>query len=224
MKKLLYMMLLMGMLLTGCSDKVPLQSAAPEETTQQNVTESESKTDGQTDPADSSSENAKEPYIVSFTANTIDGKEFSSEQFSESKVTMINVWATYCNPCLAEMPDLGDIAESYRKEDFQLIGIISDVAEDASQADIDNAKDLIRQTEAEYPHLLLNQSLFDNLVGGVSSVPTTFFVNGNGEMLGYVVGANDEDTWEKIIDELLIKEGVTLKDDIDDTVGDKFDD
>ncbi len=149
----------------------------------------------------------EEPYIVSFTAKTIDGQEFSSEQFSESKVTMINVWATYCNPCLAEMPDLGEIAHEYDKADFQLIGVISDVMEDSPQSDIDNANDLIEQTKADYPHLLLGQSLFENLVGGVSSVPTTFFVNAKGEMLGYVVGANDEDTWEQMIDELLVKEG-----------------
>ncbi len=190
MKKLWIQMLLVCalsgcMFLVGCADRAP-----------------------QNTDTDTNAAEEQEPYIVSFEANTIDGQAFSSEQFSESKVTMINVWATYCNPCLAEMPDLGDIADSYDKPDFQLVGIISDVMEDSPQSDIDNAKDLIVQTEADYPHLLLNQSLFDNLVGGVSSVPTTFFVNAEGEMLGYVVGANDEDTWEQIIDELLAKEGV----------------
>ncbi len=199
MKKILCMILLVGVFLVGCSSAVPLENVVPENTTQK------SESSGQSDTAHSEE---NEPYIVSFTANTIDGQAFSSEKFSESKVTMINVWATYCNPCLAEMPDLGDIAQSYDKADFQLVGVISDVMEESSQSDIDNAKDLIVQTEADYPHLLLNQSLFDNLVGGVSSVPTTFFVNAKGEMLGYVVGANDEDTWEQIIDELLAKEGV----------------
>lgn len=213
MKRLLGMMLLMGVLLVGCANKTPLNNM-PQGSTSAGETESsgQQETTGQqtTEQNRTQSEEAQqEPYIVSFEANTIDGQAFSSEQFGESKITMINVWATYCNPCLVEMPDLGDIAESYDKADFQLIGIISDVMEESSQADINNAKDLIVQTEANYPHLLLNQSLFDNLVGGVSSVPTTFFVNAKGEMLGYVVGANDEDTWEQIIDELLTKEGVT---------------
>lgn len=213
MKKLICMMLLMGVLMAGCSDKVRVQEVTPENTTQESVPD--------TGEESSKQQEENEPYIVSFEAKTIDGQSFSSEQFSESKVTMINVWATYCNPCLAEMPDLGDIAESYNKADFQLIGIISDVMEDSPQADMDNAIDLIRQTEADYPHLLLNQSLFDNLVGGVSSVPTTFFVNAKGEMLGYVVGANDEDTWEQIIDELLVKEGVAAEDDFDDGAEEK---
>jgi len=191
-RRLLLVALIGGLFLTGCAKTTPSSDKAQ-------VSDSRDTTSGE----------EEEPYVVSFTANTIDGKEFSSEQFSNSKVTMINVWATYCNPCLAEMPDLGDIAESYDKSVFQLVGVISDVAENSPQSDIDNAKALIAQTEADYPHLVLNQSLFDNLVGGVSSVPTTFFVNAKGEMLGYVVGANDEDTWEQIIDELLMKEGVS---------------
>lgn len=208
MKKILVKMILVSVLsgcmfLSGCAGSVS-ENDVSQNAESQNA-ESQN-TGAQTPEKDNNAE--QEPYIVSFTANTIDGQEFSSKQFGESKVTMINVWATYCNPCLAEMPDLGDIAESYDKADFRLVGVISDVMEDSPQSDIDNAKDLIVQTEADYPHLLLNQSLFDNLVGGVSSVPTTFFVNSKGEMLGYVVGANDEDTWEKIIDELLAKEGV----------------
>lgn len=201
MKKI-FVLLLAGMLLTGCasesSDSTVPENAAPQ-------TESVGQSDnGNGTNADAGEE---ETYVLSFDAKTIDGDEFSSEKFSESKITMINVWATYCNPCLAEMPDLGEIAQTYDKEDFQLVGIISDVVDSAPQSDIDNAKDLIGQTKADYPHLLLNESLFENLVGGVSSVPTTFFVNSKGEVLGYVVGANDKETWEEIIDELLAKEG-----------------
>ena len=203
---ILVCMLSICVIMSACANSVSksdaTQSPEPQSVESQN-------TESQTAQSkDDKASDEQEPYLVSFTANTIDGQEFSSKQFGESKVTMINVWATYCNPCLMEMPDLGDIAESYDKADFQLVGVVSDVMENSPQSDIDNAKDLIEQTEANYPHLLLNQSLFENLVGGVSSVPTTFFVNSKGEMLGYVVGANDKDTWEQIIDELLTKEGV----------------
>ena len=102
-----------------------------------------------------------------------------------------------------EMPDLGEIAASYDTSDFQIIGIISDVAEDAGEEDITNAKDLIQQTGANYPHLLLNQSLYINLVGAIDSVPTTFFINQEGEVMGYVVGAQSKEAWEEIINDLL---------------------
>lgn len=141
--------------------------------------------------------------ILSFEANTIEGEAFTSEKFAQSKLTMLNVWATYCNPCLAEMPDLAEMADSYDSSNLQIVGIISDITED-TQDGITTAEELIAETGAgNYPHLLLNDSLYNNLVGGISSVPTTFFVNQKGEVLGYVVGANSKETWEEIIDGLL---------------------
>lgn len=150
------------------------------------------------------SEQAQEPYILTFEATTTEGEEMTSDIFAQSKLTMINVWATYCNPCLAEMPDLGEIATEYDVADFQMIGIISDVMAEGTADEIDYAKELITQTNATtYPHLLLNESLYVNLVGAVSAVPTTFFVNQEGELLGYLTGAQAKITWTSLIDDLL---------------------
>lgn len=146
----------------------------------------------------------QEVYVLTFEATTTEGEALTSECFANAKLTMINVWATYCNPCLSEMPDLGEIAAEYDPADFQMIGIISDVMEDGAQSDIDYAKQLIEETSATtYPHLLLNESLYMNLVGAVSGVPTTFFVNEKGELLGYLVGAQAKVTWTSLIDDLL---------------------
>ena len=146
----------------------------------------------------------QEVYVLEFEATTTDGEEITSDVFAESKLTMINVWATYCNPCLAEMPDLGEIATEYDKADFQMIGIISDVMSDGAQEDIDYAKQLIAETGAiTYPHLTLNTSLYMNLVGAVDAVPTTFFFNQKGELLGYLPGAQAKVTWKALIDDLL---------------------
>ncbi len=219
MKKRIFVWMAAVLLLAGCgADKEPIQQPTVPEQTQEESASGATEQSGEvtTEQSETVSEDADEPYVVSFEATTIEGEPMTSDIFSQSKLTMINVWATYCNPCLMEMPDLGDIAEEYDKANFQLIGIVSDVVDTASQSDIDNAWDLIVQTEANYPHLLLNQSLYENLVGGVSSVPTTFFVNQKGELLTYVVGANDEDTWERIINELLTKEGGPVTGSVDD--------
>ena len=201
MKLRLVTLILLGALLTGCAQNTELTSeietteAESIEVTTENTSESASESETQ----------EEEPYIVSFEANTIEGEALTSDIFSKARLTMINVWATYCNPCLSEMPDLGEIAAEYDSAEFQMIGVISDVAEDATGEDINNAKDLIQQTSANYPHLLLNESLYRNLVGGVSSVPTTFFVDQEGEMLGYAIGAQSKDTWVSIIEDLLSK-------------------
>ena len=146
----------------------------------------------------------KEPFIVTFEASTIDGETITSDCFADSKLTMLNVWATYCNPCLREMPDLGEIAVSYDSSDFQMLGAISDISVFSEADAIAAAVELIEKTGATtYPHLLLNESLYQNLIGGVDSVPTTFFINKQGELLGYVVGSRSKETWKGLIDELL---------------------
>ena len=147
----------------------------------------------------------EEAYVLTFEASTIEGAPLTSECFADSKLTMINVWATYCNPCISEMPDLGEIAASYDRSEFQIIGIVSDVTENADERMIDTARNLVEDTGANYPHLLLNKSLLENLVGEVDAVPTTFFVNRKGEVLGYAVGSQSKGTWEEIINEILVE-------------------
>lgn len=220
MKKKCMLLLLAGLLLTGCSENAKLGSnnngtqisdenanSNNNDTIDQNTNESSNQKPDQ-NTSENTAESGKtqgeeEAYILNFEAATIDGEKMTSEIFSNSKLTMINVWATYCNPCISEMPALGEIASSYDNTEFQMIGIISDVAEGASEADLANAKDLINQTEANYPHLLLNESLYTNLVGGVDSVPTTFFVNQDGTVIGYTIGAKSETEWKELIYGLL---------------------
>lgn len=183
-KKIFVLLLLISMLICSCGNSTTKSS--------------EYETKGESSD--------EEVFVVSFESITTDGEDFSTEEFKNSKLTMINVWATYCSPCLNEMPDLGEIAASYETKDFQIIGIVSDVSTNSSNDDVNFAKKLIKETNANYQHLLLSESIYSNLVSGVDAVPTTFFVNEDGELLRYVVGANSKSGWEGIIDELL-KEG-----------------
>ena len=155
----------------------------------------------------SNSENQKENASgeITFEAADIEGNTVSSSIFSEAKLTMINVWATYCNPCLQEMPDLGELSGEYDSGEFQIIGVISDVQEGTDPDTLDKASGLIDQTGADYPHLLLNQSLYEAMLTEVTAVPTTFFFDSNGMVLDTLVGSRDKDEWKEIIDALLEK-------------------
>ena len=96
--KILCCLLVVGLLLTGCSGDKGAQdntSAQPED----GISAEDSKTDDE-----------GEDYILTFTAKTVEGEEITSDIFADSRLTMMNIWATYCNPCLQEMPDLGEIA------------------------------------------------------------------------------------------------------------------
>lgn len=190
MKLKLFVLLLSTILLMGCGSDTGIPST-------------ETGTSKETDSSEVGTEEATEPYVLTFEATAIDGTELTSDCFTDCKLTMVNIWATYCNPCLSEMPALGELASAYEPSDFQIIGVISDVSEQSKEEDLETAANLITETQANYPHLLLNQSLYNHLVGAVDSVPTTFFINNKGEVLGYVIGAREKESWEAIIDELL---------------------
>ena len=147
-----------------------------------------------------SSEEESSPIFITFEGTDLEGNTISQEVFSQSKLTMVNVWATYCNPCLEEMPGLGGLAAEYDRSEFQIIGIVSDVWEGENQ---DLVESLVQQTRANYPHLLVNSSILDALLADVTAVPTTFFFDGEGAYLGGVVGSAEKSTWEELINELL---------------------
>lgn len=141
-----------------------------------------------------------------FTTVDLDGNEVTQEIFGEKKLTMVNVWGTFCSPCIQEMPALGELAEEY-KEDMQILGIISDVIqmdEVVSDAALEEAKRIVEATKAEYTHLVTSQDLLEGFVSGISAVPTTFFVDQEGNIMGVgVSGARSKEKWQEIIEAFL---------------------
>lgn len=188
--------ILSAVLLTGCAKSNP-KASSPD-------TAAASEQDDSASNQETAASKPKEPDAgIVFEARDIEGNTVTSSIFSGSKLTMVNIWATYCNPCLMEMPELGELAGEYDDDTFQLIGVISDVLEGADQRTTRQAEELISQTGAAYPHLLLNESLYLAFLQNVTAVPTTFFIDENGAVLDIVVGAMEKEAWEKKIDELL---------------------
>jgi thiol-disulfide isomerase/thioredoxin len=187
----------------GCGrteEKENVQGAGTEETEETAADENGQTGQAESEDADGGS---GQSAGITFEARDLEGNTVTETVFAESELTMVNVWATYCNPCLSEMPELGELAEEYRSDEFQIIGIVSDVQEESEAEAVEYAAMLVEQTGAAYPHLLLNESLFRSMLSGVSAVPTTFFVNEKGEVLDTVVGAMDKDSWKEKIDGLL---------------------
>lgn len=188
---------------TESSAEQSMESTAEASSTEERVAEASSAA-GEISAANPETSVESEPSEgIAFEAKDIEGNPVSADLFSESRLTMVNVWATYCGPCLYEMPALGELSQEYDPADFQLIGIVSDVMEGGDADALAQAKELIEQTGADYTHLLLNESLYYALLTDVSAVPTTFFVNGEGEIVDTVIGAKEKAAWEEIIHELL---------------------
>ncbi|WP_245157047.1 rhodanese-like domain-containing protein [Anaerovorax sp. IOR16] len=149
----------------------------------------------------------KEPSMSWFKTTDLEGNAVTQDIFSEYDLTMINVWGTYCSPCLKEMPDLGNISREYNETGFQIIGISIDMfAADGSFSDdkIKTAKEIIDTTDATYTHLLPSNDLIKAKLREIDVIPYTFFVDSKGEIVGKpYVGSKTEEKWKKIIEEQL---------------------
>lgn len=58
--------------------------------------------------------------LSDFTTTDLEGNSIDQTIFADYPLTMVNVWATFCTPCLNEMPDLGELAAEYESRGFNL--------------------------------------------------------------------------------------------------------
>ena len=123
---------------------------------------------------------------ISFETTDLDGNPVSSaDVFAESKVTMINVWGTWCPPCKVELPELAKMAKDFEAQGCRIIGICHD-AYMSEKTEL--AKQLLQDAEADYLCLTGSPELAKMLQ--VQAFPTTFYVDSEGRLLlEPVVGA-----------------------------------
>ena len=139
--------------------------------------------------------------MIPFKTLDINEEEVDGGVFQRADLTMINIWATFCPPCLDELPALGKISKEYEDKNFQIIGIVADVR---GKENLDLAKEIIEKTEADFLHILPSQDLIALKLKNVSVVPETIFVDKNGNVVGQsIVGSRNEVQWKSIIDQYI---------------------
>ena len=142
--------------------------------------------------------------IENFDFHTIDivnGNTVKSEDFYKEKpLTLVNVWGTFCGPCKEEMPDLAKLYEDY-KDKVNFLGVVVDTNV-SMDTNVEEAQQIIKDSGVNYKNIMPNPTTEDTLVN-ITAMPTTFFVNSEGKVLGGFVGKADKDSLAATIDKLL---------------------
>ena len=112
--------------------------------------------------------------------NDLEGNEFSLRDF-ENKVLFINYWATWCNPCLAEMPNMAELYNQYKENDNIVFLYLS-------KEDADTIIDYIPKDDS-LGQLPIYKVVTDDDLFSTRGIPTTFIVNRNGEIVIKDVGS-----------------------------------
>lgn len=143
-----------------------------------------------------------------FAAADLDGQPVGSDIFADAKLTMVNIWTTWCSPCIMELPDLAEIARERAAEGVQLLGIVQDTVDEWSGARSDEAVEMAQaiceRTGADYTMLVPDAVLMNGVLANVLGFPTTYFVDQNGQVVGEMyLGSHSKAEWNAIIDGLL---------------------
>ena len=108
---------------------------------------------------------------------TLQGLNGTGRKFSDfkGKPLIINVWASWCGPCRAEMGSLERLAQQYNGKEFNVIGISTDDYRNKAAA-------FIKQTGITFENFLDSKLLLENMLGA-NTIPLTILVDADGRVL-----------------------------------------
>ena len=117
--------------------------------------------------------------VAALTMRTLDGRTISSADW-RGKVTIVNFWATWCDPCREEIPDLVALQRKYDKY-VQIVGIAQDEAPPAV------VQRFAAERPVNYPIVMLTPEL-ETAFPGVYALPTSYLIDRDGRIVQKHVG------------------------------------
>lgn len=196
-----------AVILSGCASGEGASSDGGDDMAQEEQTEQEEQT-GQEDLGQDSLAQSETNELGEFSMEDINGETYTQEMFAGYDLTMINVFTTWCSPCVSEIPDLEKLDREMEDQKVQVVGIVLDIGGSADEETIEKAKLLAEKTGASYPFLIPDAGYLNGRLAGISAVPETFFVDKEGNIAGETYsGSRSFEDWKSIVEKEL--EGVT---------------
>lgn len=197
------LLVVIGLLMvTGWMDSLSgsLAGSDPQATPTVQVTQQPEVTD--TPEATDTPQESQSPIpALDFTLTDQFGNTHTLDQY-KGKTILLNFWATWCGPCRSEMPDLQAVYEDYgnNEKDLVVLGVAApNLGQEGSAEDITA---FLEENGYTYPTLMNEDaSLFYSY--GISSFPTTFMIDKNGNVYGYIMGAQSREVFDDIIQQTM---------------------
>ncbi len=136
-------------------------------------------------------------YSNDFTLYDLDKNLVSMHDYA-GKIVVLNFWATWCPPCIAEIPDFVAAWDTYKSKNIQFFGISDD--------DVNAIADFVKENKVNYPTLLDGSSDRIMQSWGIDAIPHTFILNGSGEIIFDQLGMMSGDQLINAIEDALNKQ------------------
>jgi thiol-disulfide isomerase/thioredoxin len=111
-----------------------------------------------------------------FAAQTLDGQPFDFVKERGNDVVFLNVWATWCGPCIGEMPDLMKMHDRYKAQGFKVVGISID------DSGADPVKAFLKEHQVSYPIAIDPESHVANVLQ-TTVLPTSVLIDRTGTIV-----------------------------------------
>lgn len=181
-----YFIIFLAAILFGCSQKEQQQNSNLQLAYKENVS------------AIISVEKKDKELAPDFSWYDESGKKISFLEYSKGKPVLVNFWATWCGPCIAETPDLVEISKEYKSKGALVIGISTDRDNDA----LNLVFEFIKEKNVPYPIIIDNGEL-EEAFGGVRGYPTSFYIDKNGKIVKKLLGLQSKEKFASEFDALL---------------------
>ena len=185
---------LSAMIFSGCAAEE--SSVSPEKT-------------APTQSASAPSAETSENFVGEFSTQDVNGNTYTKEMFNDYDLTLVNVYTTWCTPCVQEMPELDELYKQMKDKGVNVIGVVLDVLNEKGEIvpeDLERAQELVKRTGVSYPTLLPDDTYMNGRLIGIEGFPETFFVDKNGNIVGETYsGSGDLAYWTSVVEKELAK-------------------
>lgn len=111
------------------------------------------------------------------------GRQYSFSEYTKGKVVLLNIWATWCAPCKREIPDLIEIARENESKGIVVFG----VSVDGDDRKVSLVNNFVEKASINYINIIDDLKI-SAAYGGISSIPTTFVIDRQGNVIQKIVG------------------------------------
>jgi peroxiredoxin len=115
-----------------------------------------------------------------FVLPDLDGKMISWAD-TKGKVVLVNIWATWCPPCVDEMPSLQTLYQAFKEENFEILAISID------SAGREVVAPFMQKHKLTFPALIASQATMESIFK-ITGVPETFIVDKKGILVKKIIG------------------------------------
>jgi thiol-disulfide isomerase/thioredoxin len=139
---------------------------------------------------------ARDPQAIESASNVqitkLDGGAFKLSDF-RGKVLVVDFWATYCPPCVRQVPQLAELSKKYRDKGLEIVGVTSD-----DEADQDKVVEFLKKAGADYMVGYDNQWLSSAFLRGTENedgttpIPQLFVISRDGRVVEHMVGESPQ--------------------------------